>query len=190
MELLFPNCIGAKKIRTSAKLEHEYVSNLKLLQAAFNKLNFDKNVPIEKLIRGKFQDNFEFLQWFKKLFDTYGGEKKVLRPIFSNTSLTGSQNASNVVKKPNSAPNSCKTTPTAASKVVGISKTPNSLLSSKLCNNFEHKFTYSPSSSSASVSPTSVQVLQSTYLKLSRDMISLESERDWYYKKLKSIEEL
>ena len=26
-------------------------------------------MPVEKLMKGKFQDNFEFLQWFKKFFD-------------------------------------------------------------------------------------------------------------------------
>lgn len=26
-------------------------------------------VPVERLVKGKFQDNFEFLQWFKKFFD-------------------------------------------------------------------------------------------------------------------------
>lgn len=26
-------------------------------------------VPIDRLVKGKFQDNFEFLQWFKKFFD-------------------------------------------------------------------------------------------------------------------------
>ena len=26
-------------------------------------------IPIEKLVKGRFQDNFEFLQWFKKFFD-------------------------------------------------------------------------------------------------------------------------
>ena len=26
-------------------------------------------IPVDKLIRGRFQDNFEFLQWFKKFFD-------------------------------------------------------------------------------------------------------------------------
>lgn len=33
-------------------------------------------VPIDKLVKGRFQDNFEFLQWFKKFFDANysGGE--------------------------------------------------------------------------------------------------------------------
>ena len=26
-------------------------------------------IPVERLIKGKFQDNFEFVQWFKKFFD-------------------------------------------------------------------------------------------------------------------------
>ena len=26
-------------------------------------------IPVEKLVKGRFQDNFEFVQWFKKFFD-------------------------------------------------------------------------------------------------------------------------
>lgn len=33
-------------------------------------------IPVEKLVKGKFQDNFEFLQWFKKFFDAnYDGKE-------------------------------------------------------------------------------------------------------------------
>ncbi len=28
-----------------------------------------QTAPIEKLVKGRFQDNFEFCQWFKKFFD-------------------------------------------------------------------------------------------------------------------------
>ena len=28
-----------------------------------------QTIPIEKLVKGKFQDNFEFVQWFKRFFD-------------------------------------------------------------------------------------------------------------------------
>ncbi|KAH8402028.1 hypothetical protein KR009_009310 [Drosophila setifemur] len=70
MEMIFPNCINLKRVKMSAKLEHEYLHNLKLFQAAFNRLKLDKTVPIDRLIKGRFQDNFEFLQWFKKFFDS------------------------------------------------------------------------------------------------------------------------
>jgi microtubule-associated protein, RP/EB family len=33
----------------------------------FSKLS--QIVPVDRLIKGRFQDNFEFLQWFKKFFD-------------------------------------------------------------------------------------------------------------------------
>jgi len=69
MDMLFPGCAPLKKVKFQTKLEHEYIQNFKVLQAAFKKLNVDKIVPVDKLIKGRFQDNFEFIQWFKKFFD-------------------------------------------------------------------------------------------------------------------------
>jgi len=32
-------------------------------------------IPVDKLVKGRFQDNFEFVQWFKKFFDAnYKGD--------------------------------------------------------------------------------------------------------------------
>jgi RP/EB family microtubule-associated protein len=76
MDLLFPGCIVLKRVKFSTRLEHEYISNFKALQNTFKKVGVDKEVPIEKLVKGRFQDNFEFCQWFKKFFDAnYGGEE-------------------------------------------------------------------------------------------------------------------
>jgi len=69
MDMLFPGCIPLKKVKFSTKLEHEYIQNFKVLQASFKKMSVDKIVPVDKLIKGRFQDNFEFIQWFKKFFD-------------------------------------------------------------------------------------------------------------------------
>merc|ERR1719446_1168711 len=74
--MLFPNCVQLKKVKFKTKLEHEYIQNFKVLQAAFKRMTVDKIVPVDKLIKGRFQDNFEFLQWFKKFFDAnYGGQE-------------------------------------------------------------------------------------------------------------------
>merc|ERR1719333_764790 len=76
MDMLFPNSVPLKKVKFGAKLEHEYIHNFKLLQASFKKMGVDKIIPVDKLVKGKFQDNFEFVQWFKKFFDAnYGGQE-------------------------------------------------------------------------------------------------------------------
>ncbi|KAB7506950.1 Microtubule-associated protein RP/EB family member 1 [Armadillidium nasatum] len=56
MDMLFPGSIIVKKIKFSTNLEHEYISNFKLLQGSFKKMNVDK--------------------WFKKFFDAnYDGSE-------------------------------------------------------------------------------------------------------------------
>ncbi|XP_013783830.1 microtubule-associated protein RP/EB family member 1-like [Limulus polyphemus] len=76
MDMLFPGCVPLKRVRFKTNLEHEYINNFKILQAAFKKVGADKIVPVDKLIKGRFQDNFEFLQWFKKFFDAnYDGRE-------------------------------------------------------------------------------------------------------------------
>ncbi|XP_030553854.1 microtubule-associated protein RP/EB family member 1 isoform X9 [Drosophila novamexicana] len=69
MDMLFPNSVPVKRVKFRTNLEHEYIQNFKILQAGFKKMSVDKIIPIDKLIKGRFQDNFEFLQWFKKFFD-------------------------------------------------------------------------------------------------------------------------
>ncbi|KAI3422600.1 hypothetical protein GPALN_013100 [Globodera pallida] len=58
-----------KKVRLNSRLELDWLSNWKIVQTSWKQLGIEKVIPVEKLIKGKFQDNFEFLQWFKKFFD-------------------------------------------------------------------------------------------------------------------------
>ena len=69
MDMLFPGSIALKKLKFQAKLEHQYIQNFKILQAGFKRMSVDKIIPLDKLVKGKFQDTFEFVQWFKKFFD-------------------------------------------------------------------------------------------------------------------------
>merc|ERR1719195_1911592 len=66
--MLFPGSVAIKRVKFDTKLEHEYIQNFKLLQASFTKLNVDKAVQVDRLVKGRFQDNFEFAQWFNKFF--------------------------------------------------------------------------------------------------------------------------
>ena len=56
--------------------DYQYIDNFKILQSAFKKKGVDKVIPVERLVKGRFQDNFEFAQWFKKFHDANdnGGE--------------------------------------------------------------------------------------------------------------------
>lgn len=59
------------KVKFNAKHEYEYVANFKVLQSCFDKHNIENAIPVTRLIKCKFQDNLEFLQWIKKYFNIY-----------------------------------------------------------------------------------------------------------------------
>jgi len=51
------------RLNYCAKFEDDYVKNLGYLQQALHNLNLKPAVKVEKLAKGKFQDNINFLQW-------------------------------------------------------------------------------------------------------------------------------
>merc|ERR1719277_1024736 len=67
--MMFPGSIPLSKVKFNSKVETDSLKNFKLLQGGFKKYSVDKIIPVEKLVKGRFQDNFEFIQWFKKFFD-------------------------------------------------------------------------------------------------------------------------
>ncbi|KAM9475719.1 microtubule-associated protein RP/EB family member 1a isoform 2-T2 [Clarias gariepinus] len=92
MDMLFPLCVPLKRVKFQAKLEHEYIHNFKILQGSFKKLGVNKIIPVDKLVKGKFQDNFEFVQWFKKFFDAnYDGKEYDPEAARQGQEVTASQ---------------------------------------------------------------------------------------------------
>ncbi|OZJ03045.1 hypothetical protein BZG36_03710 [Bifiguratus adelaidae] len=68
--------VPMKKVKFEARHDYEYVGNYKILQTAFDRHRVDKIIPVERLMKCKFQDNLEFLQWFRRYWDQYypGGD--------------------------------------------------------------------------------------------------------------------
>ncbi|XP_055319797.1 microtubule-associated protein RP/EB family member 1 isoform X4 [Sitodiplosis mosellana] len=197
MDMLFPGSVPMKRVKFRTNLEHEYIQNFKILQGAFKKMNVDKIIPIDKLIKGRFQDNFEFLQWFKKFFDAnYDGRDYNALIARDNLPMgLGSGSGAAVAKaavnalpkrtiassvasktKPSKAtprtvtPPTARVPPTAASKP-GVNK-------GSTENN-----SHNNSALNAQVDDLTNQV---TDLKLNLE--GLEKERDFYFSKLRDIE--
>jgi hypothetical protein len=61
--------VGMPQVDFNAKTEYDYISNYKVLQEVFSKLNIDKHIEVQKLIKARPLDNMEFMQWFKSYFD-------------------------------------------------------------------------------------------------------------------------
>lgn len=76
MDAAFPGQIPLSKVNFNARFEYEFCSNLKILQNHFVKIKCDKVVPTDRLIKAKYQDNLEFMQWMKRYFEMqYNGEE-------------------------------------------------------------------------------------------------------------------
>jgi len=67
-----PGSVALKKVNWMAKSDHEYIPNYKVLQTAFDKLHIERNIAVDQLIRAKYQDNLEFLQWMKHYWELEG----------------------------------------------------------------------------------------------------------------------
>jgi len=74
IDICHPGGITMKRVNWMARANHEAIPNYKILQQACDRCKIDKHVEVDKLVRGKYQDNLEMLQWIKTYFDkVYAG---------------------------------------------------------------------------------------------------------------------
>ncbi|NXI41124.1 MARE3 protein, partial [Galbula dea] len=164
MDMLFPGCIHLRKVKFQAKLEHEYIHNFKVLQAAFKKMGVDKIIAVERLVKGKFQDNFEFIQWFKKFFDAnYDG--KEYNPLLA-------RQGQDVAAPPNPGDHIFNKPKKPIGTAGNVRVLPGERCPPSSMGGFGLKATW--------------HLLQLMDLKLTVD--GLEKERDFYFSKLRDIE--
>ncbi|KAJ1663891.1 microtubule integrity protein mal3 [Coemansia sp. RSA 1813] len=57
------------RVKFDANQEYEYMENFKILQNAFTKHKVDKPLDPTRLMKCRFQDNFELIQWLKRFWD-------------------------------------------------------------------------------------------------------------------------
>ncbi|XP_058834370.1 microtubule-associated protein RP/EB family member 1-like [Topomyia yanbarensis] len=178
MDVLFPGCIPLKRVKYCTNLDHDFINNLKLFQNALVTMKVDKSVPIDRLVKGRFQDNFEFLQWFKKFFDAnYDGKEYDAQAARHNAPMGyGTPNALKPSQKANVTGHG------------GLNKV----------RSFDKKYAPAAAHAKASkvVTDTSKALLEKMHSlmeekdELTVKVQTMEIERDYYYQKLTQIEAL
>jgi len=186
MDAMYPGKVPLSKVNFGAKFEYEYLKNFGILQQVFDKVGIDKRIDVNILVKGKFQDNLEFLQWMKKYFDMHhGGDPYDAVGRRQGKGGAAPTKASPVKKV---APGNIKTsssnmkTPTqssggnvkTATKATKVTSTPT-------------KSTQSPSSGANS---ERIQQLELQVEELQTIAAEVEKERDFYFNKLRDVEVL
>lgn len=96
--------IPMSRVNFDAKSEFDCSTNMKILQASFQKHKITRIIDVERIMKCRLQDNLELLQWFKKYwmekkdfnveYDAIGRRKKGLKNGGGTGSAGGSISAS------------------------------------------------------------------------------------------------
>ncbi|XP_024877774.1 microtubule-associated protein RP/EB family member 1 isoform X1 [Temnothorax americanus] len=195
MDMLFPGSVPLKRVKFKTNLEHEYIQNFKILQGGFKKMNVDKIVPIDRLVKGRFQDNFEFLQWFKKFFDAnYSGAEPydALAMRGGEPMGSGGSNAprggSNMKRaSPRDTVNSAKPAPRTTGE--GQPSTMRADSTNTLVNKVQPPYRAPPKTTVGNRGDNGkIEELSAQLVELKMSVEGLEKERDFYFGKLRDIE--
>jgi len=179
MDAIYPGQIPLHKVNFNAKQEYEYINNFKVLQTVFDKFAIDKFIDVAKLVKGKYQDNLEFLQWLKRYYDIHHPEAEYNAVERRKQAMGGKALAPTSAPKPVAKPTGAATKPapkTVAAPKPAAAKVPTTTPVTKV---------KSPGTSSDSGRVQELQQ-QNAELKLTTD--GLEKERDFYFGKLREIE--
>ena len=180
------------KVNWNAKQNFEIVANYKVLQDCFTKLHIDKHIEVTRLIGGRYMDNLEFMQWFKRFFEmsvtdlsdydpkaqrSKGKGAASLKPAATKagTKSAATRVATKIVQKENKEP-APKTAPAATMRTKSSPQIP-------------------PKAESSAENDKIVTELKASNLVLTQsvehlkgEIAGLEKERDFYFEKLRDVE--
>lgn len=198
MDMLFSGSVPMKRVKFRTNLEHEYIQNFKILQAAFKKMSVDKIIPIDRLIKGRFQDNFEFLQWFKKFFDAnYDGHDYDALGARENMPMGFGAGAGTKLTAPPKKMGSAMTAPLKQSVAAAkpISKVvPTRSVQAPAAGRpgavapKTAREANGGSAAAAAVNHHQIEELSTQLMDMKMNVEGLEKERDFYFSKLRDIE--
>lgn len=192
IDAVHPGCVAMKKVNWNARAEHDAIPNYKILQQAFVKCNIQKHIEVDKLIRGKYQDNLEIFQWIKSYYENrcQGGEYDALARRFGDVVPDWAQ--------PGGAPpapvrQAAPAAPRRAADPPAAARSP-PVRSGRDRGNSGSAGGY-PGGTSRRDVPGEQAGVQAEHEKLREEIVDLkitvdglETERDFYFQKLRDIE--
>ncbi|CAM9019690.1 unnamed protein product [Wickerhamomyces anomalus] len=192
------------KVKFDATKEYEYLNNFKVLQSSFLKHKISKTIPVERLIKCKFQDNLEFFQWVRKFWKENKDEseydsnsrRKYMPPANSNSNSTRPSRSSSAVALNNGASvrrsvssSSSNSTsgvlPRASSRIGSTSSKPTSRVSSLSNGNAAIN---AELQNELNATKTRLAESENELLEYKTAVDALETERNFYFNKLREIE--
>eukprot|EP00026_Physarum_polycephalum_P015216 Phypoly_transcript_15847.p1 GENE.Phypoly_transcript_15847~~Phypoly_transcript_15847.p1 ORF type:complete len:277 (+),score=48.38 Phypoly_transcript_15847:40-831(+) len=188
-DAISPGTVPLHKLNFSAKFPEDNAKNYKILDEVFQKAGILKIIPTQALIKGKFQENKEFLQWCFNYMSqqcpeglpAYNAYKRRAQAIKSQEGAAGNVNS-------NLLPNkfSAVSPPTTRSKVADKKQ------ANSKNNNTEAQAEKQAKELEQLIASLEVE-LKESLLETHDFEFTLENskaERDFYYSKLLAIEKL
>jgi RP/EB family microtubule-associated protein len=182
IDAIYPGTVPMTKVRWGAKHDYEYVENYKVLQQAFMKNGIKRYIDVDKLVKAKYQDNLEFLQWLKRFFDIkFNGQpydalgRRKGQDLFYI--LGGNKVA---IGGASAQPTAANKAPTKIASTGGIKQS----IGAKASVGGASK------ASKAGGDGGDVSKVQAEMQELRMNMDTVEKERDFYFGKLRDIEML
>lgn len=197
---LFPNTINISKLNKNPKNDYNILNNYKLLQNGFNKCKISRDVNVERLMKCRLQDNLEFLQWFGKLWCEHNpkfvfNSSTDSRPNSRRTSsihdkrrITSSSSSNNNTNT-NTKTNTTNTSTTTVTPHSSIAKTKQPLKSSNQRSTSRNSTNNNQEILFAQLEEENRQ-LEESVKKASEYADNIQVERNFYFEKLRAIEDL
>lgn len=190
MDMVFPGTVALKKVKFRTNLEHEFIQNFKHVQAAFKKVGCDKEIPVNRLVKSRFQDNFEFLQWFKKFFDAnYDGHEYNALEIRGNIPLGSLAVGPSGGAKSSLSSSTHNPTRPISGRPTAMAPAHQTLTNNNVSISMKNK-NIARNGSSSILDADARSKYESEISQLKATIDNIERERDFYYGKLRSVEVL
>jgi microtubule-associated protein, RP/EB family len=203
-DIMHPNVVPMNKVNWAANKDFEYVANYKVLQASFTKMNIDKHVDTDRLIKGKYMDNLEFMQWFKRFFemsvsDLGDYDAVAQRSKGKGGADYGAGKKGGAIAKPARVPMSKpapakreaapvkKAAPAAAKENTAPQTASVKTAPSRVATSVPVKAA-APSSSEVTALKSANEGLNKQLAEMKLEMDGLVTERDFYFDKLRDVE--